>query len=998
MNQQTGPKLHAHNDRYSGSARNEEPKLQSIKILGKDEADVPNSHSNRLPEVYATISERKTEPRVNDDLKLAANPKALSTANGLSQAKNRNPSEDGKLYQLAVQTKESPDEAPRKASSLLPGFLDQKQIIGKKRKAQDQSTGRIDNKQQLRVPSFPTVHDHTSSPSSVAGAWSPSTPYAAQHSENTSPEDGNLAEDINNTAGKDEYIGGKGYHCPTPGQAVATARLSPVRHSISGNSATPDAQLQLEVQQASVHTKNSTATDEIDNVRVPSQALSRTLTSSIPQNDGAASTVPSHIFADSTIGSQKNAPNSVSVRHNSPQAAGELSVAGTNSDNGSDADAGLSNSFAPKPEVEGVAMEDVSTATFTRSQSSSTSKASRADFVTELKSSALKDTSSESFQARILPVASSPRTELPTVRGKVNSKDDSRHVPPNRPKSSDSKDLKGNHRRKDRPRDVVTPAIDPEYMNLKNAAEDGRDYLLPLFRWQAYQPQKATPLVQLLATSHKVLSTSNHYAGLREEQDARILRRVHQLQSTNRWSFRQLERCLDPPHAKCHLDALIDEMKWLQTDFEEERDWKTAVALKLANWCAEWVHGSAKKRRSLQLNTKTTNRSTMFAQESVQGSSVTLQKEYGLEIGAHNVSSCIAGDAGEESDDKSTDFNSSEASSLSTTLSLSNSDVILQVNPGSGVFQKIERIPLVCSNSDKYISSPEGALSPEPNHSLVPVSELITGKLIPLASAPPRKRSRYEYEEEDESLRSRSHKRISSIDSIHSIHSVRSMSMLTSGRPSRSELPPEQTDVALFNPENKHVRDRLHAGHAFRPPSEFNMPSISFFESRVSSQWLWDEDQKLRSLVREYSYNWSLISASLALPSAFTSGAERRTPWECFERWVQLEGLPAEMSKTPYFKTYQSRLEAAQRTITAQHQTAQQQTQQQIQGSGQQQLGTTLRRRTTQPIRVERRKNNRYLGWIDCMRKIARRRETVQHKQQEGKLAVTFCHFAPGEN
>jgi chromatin modification-related protein VID21 len=192
------------------------------------------------------------------------------------------------------------------------------------------------------------------------------------------------------------------------------------------------------------------------------------------------------------------------------------------------------------------------------------------------------------------------------------------------------------------------------------------------------------------------------------------------------------------------------------------------------------------------------------------------------------------------------------------------------------------------------------------------------------------------------------------------------------------------TDVALFSLENKHIRDRLYTAHQFKPPAEFPMPSVSFFESRTSSQWLWEEDQKLRGLVKDYSFNWSLMAQELALPSTFVSGSGRRTPWECFERWMQLEGLPSDMVKTPYFRTYMHRLEQAQKTVAAEQQ---QLLQQQAQQGGQNMSGQ-VRKRSTQPIRVERRRENRHLAYIDAMRKLARKREQQAHKQAECKLTL----------
>lgn len=229
---------------------------------------------------------------------------------------------------------------------------------------------------------------------------------------------------------------------------------------------------------------------------------------------------------------------------------------------------------------------------------------------------------------------------------------------------------------------------------------------------------------------------------------------------------------------------------------------------------------------------------------------------------------------------------------------------------------------------------------------------------------PPRKRSRYDYSSDQEIM----HHLTS--------HYSQEMDQDTGG------LGPGKDDVALFRAENKHIRDRIHAGHAFRPPSEYLMPSQSFFKSRQSSQWTQAEDDELRRLVREYAYNWSLISSCLLSPSLFSSGAERRTPWECFERWISLEGLPAEMSKTQYFKEYHSRLQAAQSSHEAQQQALQQH-----QGNNGQ---TPLRRRTTLPILVERRRSNRHLHLVDAMRKLAKKRETALHKQQHGTSSSQF--------
>ena len=142
---------------------------------------------------------------------------------------------------------------------------------------------------------------------------------------------------------------------------------------------------------------------------------------------------------------------------------------------------------------------------------------------------------------------------------------------------------------------------------------------------------------------------------------------------------------------------------------------------------------------------------------------------------------------------------------------------------------------------------------------------------------------------------------------------------------------------------------------------------------------------RLRRLAKEYSFNWSLIADELQTPSNVKSSAERRTPWECFERWVELEQLPAEMKKTIYFKTWYQRLETSQQAAERRYQA--QVAAMQAQNNGQ--THVPVRRRTV-PTRVEKRRNTRYLWLVDAMRKGARKKEQTAFKQAEG-LSPPFC-------
>ncbi|KAL8831979.1 MAG: hypothetical protein Q9191_000541, partial [Dirinaria sp. TL-2023a] len=468
-------------------------------------------------------------------------------------------------------------------------------------------------------------------------------------------------------------------------------------------------------------------------------------------------------------------------------------------------------------------------------------------------------------------------------------------------------------------------------------------YFLPLFAAQVTKPTISQSLHALVGSAHKTLSTADQYTDFQDQQDCWILSKIHHLQSANRWSLRQHERSVEATRPKAHWDVLLNHVKWMRTDFREERKWKLAAAKSLADACAHWVASPLEVRNLLQVKIRF---------ERPRGGSGSTAGETPELI------------ASAEDDSDATDF---ESSDLETTKRGAPGS-IFSLPPDMFVFG-LERTPVaekILSELPLYQPSvrvqdallnrtPEGTRE-DWRTPIVPLSKFAEGKLVTQAPESPRKRSRYDYSSERENPQPLAG------------HSSQDLETDMDG------LGPEQDDVALFRSENKHIRDRIHSGHAFRPPSEYPMPSQSFFESRQSSQWTQGEDDSLRRLVREYAYNWLLISSCLSSASRFSSGAERRTPWECFERWIGLEGLPAEMSKTQYFKEYHSRLQAAQRN----HEAHQQALQQQQNNAGQ----VPLRRRTTMPFLVERRKNNKHLHLVDAMRKLAKKRETALSKQQ----------------
>ena len=485
------------------------------------------------------------------------------------------------------------------------------------------------------------------------------------------------------------------------------------------------------------------------------------------------------------------------------------------------------------------------------------------------------------------------------------------------------------------------------------------DYFTPLFiEGFTRSSTWMRPIEKLLNQAHKTVSTTDQYVSILDHQACKILRRVYHLQQHDKWSLRQPVRCPEPIRPSSHWDVLLQEMKWMRTDFREERKWKRAVAKNLVNACAEWAHSGPVERLALQVNAKIPPRH--------ESSDADVEMADALDVMDTSLPELVHSDSPGANEDEQIEV-LVETIAPSMIFAFQDDEVVFGLQPSKAADDLLQNLPMYGSplKVPKFdLAAPD--YDPDANwkRPALPLSKYVEGEMVLAANPPPRKRGRYEYLGDDEG----------EDDEEVIFGNVPDRDVVTQ---------PENTHVALFSEEMKPTRDRLHAGHQFRPPTEHPMPLQSFYESRTASQWTWAEDDQLKSLVMDYSYNWSLISSVMSTRSLFASGAERRTPWECFERWVSLVGLPNDMGKTPYFKTYQSRIDAAQRVIMQQNSNAQQ-----VVGPNGA-VTPVLKKRPTTTIRVERRRNQKHLALIDAMRKLAKKRETsAQKAAQAASLAA----------
>ncbi|KAL7272133.1 hypothetical protein RUND412_005075 [Rhizina undulata] len=549
-----------------------------------------------------------------------------------------------------------------------------------------------------------------------------------------------------------------------------------------------------------------------------------------------------------------------------------------------------------------------------------------------------------------------------------------------------------------------------------------------------YEPKKNSEMFELLYTvmsssvasadliarASKTLITSNHQVHYSETQAVKILKRIQELQDTGMWSFRQIPRAMEPRRRKCHWDYLLEEMKWLKVDFKEERKWKIAVARQLAYWALEW-HQIGPDKGELVVDRKAwgwvpkgirEERKRKAKRKYIGDDEV--EMEMGGEVSHPTPELMESGGTPEDEGDEEYFPKQEEVQSPgmfkfgagdlghvqdpppAALFTLSADETIFAMAPTKAAEDVLNQLPLY----EPPKPPPDGIYEDAADSwklPIIPVSKLATGRIVlENEEGPTQPKSRYDYdvnyapfadsEEEDEAMNGGSNE-------VDQFGRFRHKDKTRKPMP----LPPEQTNCALFRPEFKPVLQRIHNSHTMKPPTDYALPPLPFFEHRQSSQWTAAEDELLKQFAKEYSYNWALISDLMKLPGDHHSGHERRSSWECFERYLGIEPSPPEFLKSQYYKAVQQRLDYAARagphhpiSATAVNTNGVGNAHTNGVGSAASSVsgGQSAKRRGTQPIRVERRKDVRHYPMIESMRKLAKKRETsISKQQQSGRVS-----------
>ena len=438
-----------------------------------------------------------------------------------------------------------------------------------------------------------------------------------------------------------------------------------------------------------------------------------------------------------------------------------------------------------------------------------------------------------------------------------------------------------------------------------------KDYMHILFLRQALDQSFKTDLSSTLASSAKTLVTSDYQASLSEKQDCAVVKRIYELQQNRRWILRQFKPSPEPAVPHTHQNSLLSEMRWLRTDFREERKAKLFMAKQLAEWCEEWVLSNPAKRAALRNGPV---------------------------------------EASESSSDDEDDRPPHDPSPTSSPPSMAiekRCDVLSLFDSRS------------CPDSGQY-SHRTGSLGDNTLVSHIPTCTLGLDEEVDAADAKEILKDGFLQ---------------AALDCTERHGKATTMSR------SDAPFPPEDTKSALFHPESEQMKKRLNAPGLFKLPVS-QMPSQSFYELRTASQWTAEDDHNLRTCVRDCSANWELVADRMAGNSRSTliPATQRRTPWECYERLLQLESQVSETGSR-HFAGPAGQFQRGLEKIKLRY-IAQQQMLQHSQSAGQMTIPPSSRPFPL-PIRVERKpalpkfKN----GLIDAARRLARKREQALGRQ-----------------
>ncbi|ODV76693.1 uncharacterized protein CANTADRAFT_27719 [Suhomyces tanzawaensis NRRL Y-17324] len=406
---------------------------------------------------------------------------------------------------------------------------------------------------------------------------------------------------------------------------------------------------------------------------------------------------------------------------------------------------------------------------------------------------------------------------------------------------------------------------------------------------ELYYLTQTLPLIKLLPGSHKVLMTDNFELALLEGKIAVLYSRIEELKRQGKWSLRQPQRFYDPfvylkknKKHTYHWDSMVQEGKWMAADFKESSKYKKACCVIIAQAVKDyWVHGKSVCIKPKEIVHLPENLAVDIVKEETSlvapaqpgdDEEVKVETPSAIEILDKDTANAELATEKIGQDPESIDTNlifsknstaDPEVKFSFTDYSKINDEDIykykgstddrspfklhVDLNDLKKIDQSIiKNLPKFSAFEEEAPNGPAPALKPK-DTPLIPVSRLL-----------------HPFEEDDDWYKI-----------------VIKEANNKSNSPDSSGPPEYQKGLFGFQSHRRF--------NYLKPPKP---PLIKNIEYRSPTIWLPQDDKYLIHYVAEFCFNWDLISEHL-LSSASTlkkyeSNIERRTPWQCFERYIQL--------------------------------------------------------------------------------------------------------------
>jgi chromatin modification-related protein VID21 len=422
---------------------------------------------------------------------------------------------------------------------------------------------------------------------------------------------------------------------------------------------------------------------------------------------------------------------------------------------------------------------------------------------------------------------------------------------------------------------------------------------------ELYYTTQTLPLSKLLPSAHKTLSTDSYQLGLLEGKLAVVHSRIEELKRSEKWSLRQMTKFRSPFRAKVHWDHLLEEMKWMQIDFKEERKLKIAICYELAKSVEDyWRLG--KEQCCIKFKPIRHLSEEDVALRNADPGDVSMT-EATKDEGSTPDAQINAGDDGDISMKDEEEITKVDKSMGDTGSCVEPERLVQPLGLDSAIGNSL--IPVHQSHEmEDFDSKPSS--SPLKIYMKFDNLNSASKEIFNIIPELPTFNSNVPYINEFDSLSLTSVTKFLAAPDLsrcwqrlvlENVDETIDIPQLAVNQPTSSE---EARKKPLFFHDHKRV-------HTIRPPQP---PNLKYLEYRTPTMWLPQDDQKLQKLVKDFQYNWNIVAMHMLPKSTYgySSNIERRTSWQCFERWHQLNpNFPLSELKGPYAQASQAWLDAS---------------------------------------------------------------------------------------